>query len=67
MELEVQKFLRSGGTLEKVMAAVEAVALFSGEGVVVRDAAYRRVKVKSAAYPYSGVLFWLHSGVEVGE
>ena len=37
-------------TLEEVTRAVEAVMPFSGEGVVVRDAAYRRVKVKSAAY-----------------
>ena len=38
------------GTLEEVTSAVEAIAPFSGEGVVVRDAAYHRVKVKSAAY-----------------
>lgn len=37
-------------TLEEVMQAVEAIAPFGGEGVVVRDAAYHRVKIKSAAY-----------------
>ena len=37
-------------TLAAVTQAVEAIAPFSGEGVVVRDAAYHRVKIKSAAY-----------------
>ncbi len=37
-------------TLEEVTRAVEAIVPFSGEGVVVRDAAYHRVKIKSAAY-----------------
>ena len=37
-------------TRDEVMQAVDAIAPFSGEGVVVRDAAYHRVKIKSAAY-----------------
>lgn len=38
------------GTLEEVVRAVEAITPFGGEGVVVRDAAHRRVKIKSAGY-----------------
>ena len=37
-------------TLADVTQAVEAIAPFSGEGFVVRDAAHNRVKIKSAAY-----------------
>ena len=37
-------------TLEEVLAIVEAMAPFASEGLVVRDAAHRRVKIKSAAY-----------------
>lgn len=37
-------------TLDEVMTAVEAIAPFAAEGFIVRDAAHRRVKVKSAAY-----------------
>jgi len=37
-------------TLDEVMAAVEAIAPFAAEGFIVRDAAHRRVKIKSAMY-----------------
>ena len=37
-------------TLDEVMTAVEAIAPFAAEGFIVRDAAHRRVKIKSAAY-----------------
>ena len=37
-------------TLAEVTAAVEAIAPFAAEGFIVRDAARRRVKIKSVAY-----------------
>ena len=37
-------------TLDEVMTAVGAIAPFAAEGFIVRDAAHRRVKIKSAAY-----------------
>lgn len=37
-------------TLDEVVAAVGAIAPFAAEGFIVRDAAHRRVKIKSAAY-----------------
>ena len=37
-------------TLEEVLAAVGAIAPFAAEGFIVRDAAHRRVKIKSASY-----------------
>lgn len=37
-------------TLDEVLAAVEAIAPFAAEGFIVRDAAHRRVKIKSASY-----------------
>ncbi len=37
-------------TLDEVMAAVEVIAPFAAEGFIVRDAAHRRIKIKSAAY-----------------
>ena len=37
-------------TLDEVMAAVEAIAPFVAEGFIVRDAAHRRIKIKSASY-----------------
>ena len=37
-------------TLDEVMTAAEAIAPFAAEGFIVRDAAHRRVKIKSAAY-----------------
>ena len=37
-------------TLDEVMVAVDAIAPFAAEGFIERDAAHRRVKIKSAAY-----------------
>ncbi len=37
-------------TLDEVMTAVGAIAPFAAEGFIVRDAAHRRVKIKSASY-----------------
>ncbi len=37
-------------TLDEIMEAVEAITPFSAEGFIVRDANFRRIKIKSAAY-----------------